>query len=243
MTLCLVVATGTCVQAGLFGKEETPGERFRKAIERETQYCATHTIKPNNRRCDITKLQPADPLATEEGRFAHSIKIPNPVPEDSGYKPGMTSKEYFDHLCKTEAGEFIYKTVENVDGVYMMRPRRRATDYMLEHLYVMEDPYGHTNGEANDLEFLFVEPNRIQVYRNAIIAMGENRVGENNSLIHLTLRRNSPMQNMNDILDNDPRNQSQWPKSLVRRSGVAMDSRGAASNDQTIGSWELQAGS
>ena len=125
MTLCLVVATGTCVQAGLFGKEETPGERFRKAIERETQYCATHTIKPNNRRCDITKLQPADPLATEEGRFAHSIKIPNPVPEDSGYKPGMTSKEYFDHLCKTEAGEFIYKTVENVDGVYMMRPRER----------------------------------------------------------------------------------------------------------------------
>ena len=54
---------------------ETPGERFQKTIERETEYCATHKIKPTNRRCDITKLQPADPLATEEGRFAHSIKI------------------------------------------------------------------------------------------------------------------------------------------------------------------------
>ena len=62
------------------------------------------------------KLEPVDPLATEEGKFAHSIRIPNPVPEDSGYKPG-TSKEYFDHLCKTEAGEFIYKTVEKVEGL------------------------------------------------------------------------------------------------------------------------------
>ena len=70
--------------ASQFANGETPGERFRKAIEREAEYCATHKIKPTNRRCDITKLQPADPLATEEGSFAHSIKIPNPVPKDSG---------------------------------------------------------------------------------------------------------------------------------------------------------------
>jgi hypothetical protein len=128
-------------------KEETPGERFRKAIEREAEYCATHKIKPTNRRCDITKLQPADPLATKEGRFAHSIKIPNPVPEDSGYKPGMTPEQYFDHLCKTEAGEFIYRTVENVEGLFMIRPRRSATDYELEHLYALEDPYGQTSDD------------------------------------------------------------------------------------------------
>lgn len=78
---------------------KTPGERFRKAIDREAKYCATHEIKRGNTRCDITKLQPADPLATEEGRFAHSIKFPNPVPEDSGYRPGMTPAQYFDHLC------------------------------------------------------------------------------------------------------------------------------------------------
>ena len=114
---------------------ETVGERFRKAIEREAEYCATHKIKPANRRCDITKLQPADPLATEEGRFAHSIKIPNPVPEDSGYKSGMTSQEYFDHLCKTEAREFIYKKVEDVEGIYMMR-QPMETPYGNNHLYV-----------------------------------------------------------------------------------------------------------
>jgi len=139
---------------------ETPGERFQKAIEQEAKYCATHKIERGNTRCDITKLKPADPLATEEGRFAHSITIPNPLPDDSGYKSGMTPEQYFDHLCKTEAGEFIYKTVENVEGLYMMRPRKEATDYELQHLYALEDPYGHTNGEATTGEYKFVSPNR-----------------------------------------------------------------------------------
>jgi hypothetical protein len=137
---------------------ETPGERFRKVMERETEYCATHKIKPANRRCDITKLKVADPLATEEGRVAQSIKIPIPVPQDSGYKPGMTPEEYFDHLCKKEAGEFIYKTVENVEGLYMMRPREHATDYMQQHLYAMEDPYGYTDWEADRPQTIFVNP-------------------------------------------------------------------------------------
>jgi hypothetical protein len=72
----------------------------------------------------------------------------------------MTSEQYFDHLCKTEAGEFIYKTVENVEGLYMMRPRREATDDELSHLYALEDPYGHENGEAVRGEYKFVSSNR-----------------------------------------------------------------------------------
>ncbi len=158
----LLVATTSVCSAGLFQKDDTVGERFRKAIEKIKQSCESRKLAPGEVCGEVAKLKPADPLATEEGRFAHSIKIPNPVPEDSGYKPGMTSQEYFDHLCKTEAGEFIYKTVENVEGIYMMRPRKEATDWDLEHLYALEDPYGHTNGETNDFEFLFVEPNRYQ---------------------------------------------------------------------------------
>src|SRR5690349_21833710 len=46
-------------------------------------------------------------VSTPEGRFAHSIKIPNPVPKDSGYKWWMSSKDYFVHLCEKEAGECI----------------------------------------------------------------------------------------------------------------------------------------
>ena len=114
--------------------------------------------RPGSTSCDRLKLKPADPLATEEGRFAHSIKIPNPVPADSGYKPGMTSQEYFDHLCKTEAGEFIFKKVENVEGIIQLRKRDKPTDYELEHLYAMEDPYGHSVGVGNHPEEHFVQP-------------------------------------------------------------------------------------
>lgn len=132
--------------AGLF-KEETVAERFDTAMKKLVERCAKNPPKPGNTDCDPLKLKPADPLATEEGRFAHSIKIPNPVPDDSGYKPGMSTKEYFEHLCKNEAGEFIYKTVRDVDGIMQMRPRAEATDYMLQHLYALEDPYGETYGE------------------------------------------------------------------------------------------------
>jgi hypothetical protein len=72
----------------------------------------------------------------------------------------MTPEQYFDHLCKTEAGEFIFKTVENVDGLYMMRPRKEATDDELSHLYALEDPYGHENWEATHPEKIFVRPKR-----------------------------------------------------------------------------------
>ena len=157
LTIVLTVALigGLTAQVSV---AETVAERFEQAMKKKAEYCATHKIDPANRRCDILKLKPADPLATEEGRFAHSIKIPNPVPDDSGYKPGMTPEQYFDHLCKTEAGEFIYKTVENVDGLLQMRPRKRATDYELEHLYVLEDPYGHTTDESYLVQDSYVQP-------------------------------------------------------------------------------------
>lgn len=80
-------------------------------------------------------------VATPEGRFAHSIRIPNPVPKDSGYRWWMTSEQYFKHLCQTEAGEFIFKTVESVEGFYFMRPPRRPSDDDLQHRYKLEDPY------------------------------------------------------------------------------------------------------
>ena len=153
IALLIAGCTGT-----LMAKDETPGQRFDREMKVFAENCAKAKLKPNDTACDILKLQPADPLATEEGRFAHSIEIPNTVPEDSGYKPGMTPEQYFDHLCKTEAGEFIYTTVENVEGLYMMRPRKRATDYELEHLYVLEDPYGHTTEESYLVQDTYVQP-------------------------------------------------------------------------------------
>ena len=135
---------------------ETPGERFQKAIKEIEAACAKRKLDPGEVCGGVAKLKLADPLATEEGRFAHSIKIPNPIPADSGYKPGMTSEQYFDHLSKTEAGEFIYKTVENVEGLYMMRYREPVNDYKLQHLHILEDPYGATDDP--DLQDYLVQP-------------------------------------------------------------------------------------
>ncbi|MDP3092117.1 MAG: hypothetical protein Q8N04_15695 [Nitrospira sp.] len=137
---------------------ETPGERFQKVMKEMAELCQSKKLIATDSRCILPKMQPADPLATEEGRFAQSIKIPNPVSTDSGYKSGMTSEQYFEHLCKTEAGEFIYKTVENVEGFHLMRPRKRATDYEMEHLYGLEAPYVEVHGEYHSPEEYFVQP-------------------------------------------------------------------------------------
>ena len=83
---------------------------------------------------------PAEWVSTPEGKFAHSIKIPNPVAKDSGYRWTMSAKEYFDHLCKQEAGEFIFKTVQNVDGFYFARPPARPTDGDLMDRRKLEAP-------------------------------------------------------------------------------------------------------
>jgi hypothetical protein len=99
-----------------------------------------------------------DWVAADEGRAAHAIKIPNPVPEDSGYRKGKTQQEYFEHLCKTEAGEFIFKTVDNVDGIYQVRPRKVYSSEELQHLYAIEDPYGYYAGENESLGEHYVSP-------------------------------------------------------------------------------------
>lgn len=65
------------------------------------------------------------------------------APKETVYRSGMSSKDYFEALCKAEAGEFIYKTVENVEGVYQIRPRHNESDDAMKDRYVMEDPYGY----------------------------------------------------------------------------------------------------
>lgn len=156
------VLVGCCL-LGLLGQiqivsGETVAERFEKAIKEIAKQCASRKLQPNEVCGEVAKLKPADPLATEEGRFAHSIKIPNPVSADSGYKPGMTPEQYFDHLCKTEAGEFIFKTVKDVEGIVQLRPRGKA-NYEYSHLYAFEDPFGFDADPA-----FFVYPGRYTYY-------------------------------------------------------------------------------
>jgi hypothetical protein len=72
-------------------------------------------------------------------------KWPEPHP-DATYKEGMTPKQYLDHLCRVEAGEFIYKTVSDVESLYFVRLHARPrfdAEYSRE---AMEDPYNIENG-------------------------------------------------------------------------------------------------
>jgi len=66
---------------------------------------------------------------------------------------------YFDYLCRTQAGEFIYRTVENVEGIYQIRPRDGRTDYLyrMQDGDIPEDPYGHTDVEAQRPWILFLQ--------------------------------------------------------------------------------------
>ena len=65
-------------------------EQMRKEMQAKREadpgYMRSYAVDPYA----MLDVSIEDWLATPEGRFAHSIKIPNPVSEDSGYRPGMT---------------------------------------------------------------------------------------------------------------------------------------------------------
>lgn len=67
------------------------------------------------------------------------------------------SWDYFQSRCEQDAGEFIYRTVENVEGLFQMRSRD-PRDYFtrLREGDLPEDPYGHTNAEAKMPAALFL---------------------------------------------------------------------------------------
>lgn len=94
---------------------------------------------------------PATWLSTPEGKIAHNLKLPDilpkPVPFDFEKAKEMVSKNrqvslmYFDHLCATEAGEWVLKKVENVEGLYFARPRNQPTDQYLGDIFAPEAPW------------------------------------------------------------------------------------------------------
>jgi hypothetical protein len=104
--------------------------------------------------------EPSDPYDIEAKRFAHSIKLPDSVPTASYYPWWLGQDRYFEFLCKHEAGEWVFRTVDNVEGVFQMRPRQVATTEEFEDRFAMEDPYGYTRWEADGVATLFVDPPR-----------------------------------------------------------------------------------
>ena len=91
---------------------------------------------------------PAQWLQDPEAKIAYSLKLPDSVPKAvpfnftkaywSSWLPGTPSEslQYFNHLCSTEAGEWIFKKVKNVEGFYFARPQGAPTSDTLT------DPFG-----------------------------------------------------------------------------------------------------
>lgn len=121
---------------------------------KEYARCVRETKDARNTQCEYLRL-----TRVAEPEYWPYPNVPRPklpdAPNPPVYREGMTSKEYFDALCKAEAGEFIHRTVEGVEGVYQIRPRKEASWDALMDRYVMEDPYGYTRWEATEPEAIF----------------------------------------------------------------------------------------
>lgn len=117
---------------------------------------------------------PAQWVETPEGEFAHDIVLPDSIPktvpfdfEEAKKKAkrsgGKTvSRQYWEHLCATEAGSFVLKTVENVDGFFFMRAVVGLGDQDNNSRWKAEAPGMESNAptiwRASNVEEAFVYP-------------------------------------------------------------------------------------
>ena len=91
-------------------------------------------------------------LDTEEARIAHNMKLPDvvakTVPFDfdrarwMSWLPGVpeAGKQYFKHLCDTEAGEWLLKKAPSQPGIYNARPMRQYSTVELQARHDLEAP-------------------------------------------------------------------------------------------------------
>ena len=107
---------------------------------------------------------PTDPRELAAYEYAHSLKLPDSLPKPVPFNFSRyllsdrraTAAAYFDHLCKTEAGEYIFKTVDKVEGLYQMRAMPRRSDKVLRDRYGFEDPADWSLGEADHSVLSFI---------------------------------------------------------------------------------------
>ena len=108
--------------------------------------------------------KPTDPRELAAYEYAHSLKLPDSVPKPVPFNftrhllsnRRATARAYFDHLCKTEGGEYIFKTVEKVEGLYQMRAMPKPSDKIMSDRYGFEDPADWSLGEGDGSPTLFI---------------------------------------------------------------------------------------
>ncbi len=74
---------------------------------------------------------------------AHAQQTPDRAKPAEVAKYREAAWAHFRKRCSETAGDTILRTVENVDGVLLLRPRRQATEAQLADQFWLGDPYGH----------------------------------------------------------------------------------------------------
>ncbi len=118
---------------GLLLTQLTAGAHAQRALKAKPQDSGpwTELVKVEGQPLPI----PAQWLDSPEAHIAHSLKLPSSVPQpqpfdfDKAWRKSWLPKtpsvavQYFNHLCDTEAGQWVFKTVPNVEGLYFARPQ------------------------------------------------------------------------------------------------------------------------
>ena len=132
--LASLLLLGGCAGSGLLAGEPM-GRQLERALEEIKKDCIGRGAPPfgpgstqySDTSCLMFTLKPWEPGDTPESAFAHSIKLPPPHDKPKEvYKPGMSSEEYFNALCKEEAGEWVFRRVQNVKGIRQERPTQKS---------------------------------------------------------------------------------------------------------------------
>lgn len=119
-------------------------------------------VEARDTQCEYLRLRRKE--APEFWPYPDVPPVKWPEPPKPVYRWWMSAERYFDALCKSEAGEFIFKTVDDVEGVYAVRPRRTASTEALRDRYVLEDPYGFTGAEAENPALIFLGPKKYRFF-------------------------------------------------------------------------------
>ncbi len=98
---------------------------------------------------------PTDPVEKAAYDYAHGLRLPDSVPQAVPFAfwlarlraliPGQpnVSEQYFEHLCLTEAGDYVFRRIENVEGVFQLRPRPPIYGTPIDFdPYRLEEPTG-----------------------------------------------------------------------------------------------------
>ena len=129
----LVMLLAACAGPGLLASEPM-GKQLDRVLKQIEERCRASGAPPfgSNRpgqfetTCLLFTLKPWEVGDTPESAYAHSIKLPAPHDKPKEvYKVGMSSEQYFTALCKEEAGEWVFRRIEGVDGIRQERLRRQ----------------------------------------------------------------------------------------------------------------------